>query len=191
MTSASPKPLANLRVLELARVLAGPWAGQLLADLGANVIKVEETRQRRRYARVGAAIRRGSRRRAVGRLLSCGNRGKTSIALDLESRRTQAGTRARAASRRDDRELQGRRLGKIRPRLRFPQHANPRLIYCSITGFGQTGPMLRVPATTTSSRAWAASWTSPASPTASRRKSASPSPISSPVSMRPPAFWLR
>ena len=61
-----PAPLTGLRVLDLSRVLAGPWAGQLLADLGADVVKVEQPGPRRRYALLGAALSEGRGRARHG-----------------------------------------------------------------------------------------------------------------------------
>ena len=114
-----PGPLAGLRVLELARILAGPWAGQILADLGADVIKVErkgagdDTRgwgppfvEAADGGHLGAAYFHGT------------NRGKRSIELDFESDgRPAHRAQARGALRRADRELQGRRARQVRPRL--------------------------------------------------------------------------
>ena len=132
------KPLVGLKVVELARILAGPWAGQLLADLGAEVIKVE---------RPGG----GDDTRAWGPPFAADgsaayfhgcNRGKSSVAIDLATAEGQERVRALVRRRRRaDREFQGRRPRQIRARLSPASPTlNPRLIYCSITGFGQDGP---------------------------------------------------
>ncbi|HEU0099534.1 MAG TPA: CaiB/BaiF CoA-transferase family protein [Allosphingosinicella sp.] len=131
------KPLAGLKVVELARVLAGPWAGQLLADLGAEVVKVErpgtgdDTRQwGPPFAADGASAY----------FHSC-NRGKRSLAIDLETAEGQAQVRALAAEA--DVLIENFKVGGLaRYGLDHPSLAaiNPRLVYCSITGFGQTGP---------------------------------------------------
>jgi glutaryl-CoA transferase len=137
-----PGPLTGLRVLELARILAGPWCGQTLADLGADVIKVE---------RPGA----GDDTRAWGPPFvpaeagghlggayyhSC-NRGKRSIAVDFESPDGQRVVRKLAA--RSDVLIENFKFGglaKFGLDYKSLSPLNPRLIYCSITGFGQTGP---------------------------------------------------
>jgi crotonobetainyl-CoA:carnitine CoA-transferase CaiB-like acyl-CoA transferase len=131
------KPLAGVRVLELARILAGPWAGQLLADLGASVVKVErpgagdDTRQwGPPFAGDGAAAY----------FHGC-NRGKKSIAIDLETDEGQARVRALAAEA--DVLIENFKVaGLAKYGLDYPSLAavNPRLVYCSITGFGQDGP---------------------------------------------------
>jgi crotonobetainyl-CoA:carnitine CoA-transferase CaiB-like acyl-CoA transferase len=131
------KPLAGLKVVELARILAGPWAGQLLADLGAEVVKVErpgtgdDTRQwGPPFAPDGASAY----------FHSC-NRGKQSVAIALETAEGQAQVRALAAEA--DVLIENFKVGGLaRYGLDFASLAalNPRLIYCSITGFGQTGP---------------------------------------------------
>jgi crotonobetainyl-CoA:carnitine CoA-transferase CaiB-like acyl-CoA transferase len=131
------KPLAGLKVVELARILAGPWAGQLLADLGAEVIKVE---------RPGA----GDDTRHWGPPFACDgaaayfhacNRGKKSVAIDLESADGQEQVRALAADA--DVLIENFKVGGLaRYGLDFAALSalNPGLVYCSITGFGQTGP---------------------------------------------------
>src|SRR5688572_26462159 len=137
-----PKPLAGLRVLELARILAGPWAGQLLADLGADVIKVErkgagdDTRgwgppfvPAADGGHLGAAYFHGA------------NRGKRSIELDFETKEGQRLVKKLAA--RSDVLLENFKVGGLkRFGLDYESLAKecPRLIYCSVTGFGQTGP---------------------------------------------------
>ena len=131
------KPLAGLKVLELARILAGPWAGQLLADLGAEVVKVEragagdDTRQwGPPFAEDGAAAY----------FHSC-NRGKSSIAVDFEVAEDLKRVRTLAAEA--DVIIENFKVGGLE---RFAldhasvRAANPRVIYCSITGFGQDGP---------------------------------------------------
>ena len=137
-----PGPLAGLRVLELARILAGPWAGQLLADLGADVIKVE---------REGA----GDDTRAWGppfvpaadggnlgaAYFHSANRGKRSIELDFASTKGQRIVKKLAA--RSDVLIENFKVGGLAKfGLDYNSLApdNPRLIYCSVTGFGQTGP---------------------------------------------------
>jgi crotonobetainyl-CoA:carnitine CoA-transferase CaiB-like acyl-CoA transferase len=134
------KPLAGLKVLELARILAGPWAGQLLADLGAEVVKVErpgagdDTRQwGPPFAADGASA-----------YFHACNRGKRSVAIDLASAEGQAEVRALAAEA--DILIENFKPAAL---ARYGlDHAalsalNPRLVYCSITGFGQTGPYAR------------------------------------------------
>ena len=137
-----PGPLAGLRVLELARILAGPWAGQILADLGADVIKVErkgagdDTRgwgppfvPAADGSHLGAAYFHGT------------NRGKRSIELDFESDEDRRIVRKLAA--RSDVLIENFKVGGLAKfGLDYESLApeNPRLIYCSVTGFGQTGP---------------------------------------------------
>ena len=117
------KPLAGLKVVELARILAGPWAGQLLADLGAEVIKVERPGTRRRHARAGA--RPSPPDGSAAYFHGC-NRGKT-IGRDRsrERRGAGAGARSRPRRRRPDREFQGRRPRQIRARLCQPRRDQP------------------------------------------------------------------
>jgi crotonobetainyl-CoA:carnitine CoA-transferase CaiB-like acyl-CoA transferase len=131
------KPLAGLKVLELARILAGPWAGQLLADLGAEVVKVErpgrgdDTRQwGPPFAPDGAAA-----------YFHACNRGKSSVAIALNTQDGQAQVRALAAGA--DVLIENFKVGGLaKYGLDFPALSalNPRLVYCSITGFGQDGP---------------------------------------------------
>ncbi len=133
------RPLEGLRVVELARILAGPWAGQLLSDLGADVIKVEspegdDTRQ------WGPPFLERGGERSAAYFHAC-NRGKRSIALDLrndDDLQVALGLIADADVVVENFKVGGlRRFGLDYETL----HARfPRLVYCSITGFGQTGP---------------------------------------------------
>lgn len=138
----SAKPLAGVRVLELARILAGPWSGQLLADLGAEVIKVErpvEGDDTRHWGPPFLTDRQGGSLDAA--YFHAANRGKRSIAIDLASPEGQAEVRSLAA--RSDVVIENFKLGAL---AKYGlDHAglsrvNPRIITCSITGFGQTGP---------------------------------------------------
>ena len=118
-----PGPLAGLRVLELARILAGPWAGQLLADLGADVIKVERKGagdDTRAWGPPFVPAADGGHLSAA--YFHSANRGKRSIEARLHQRRRPAHRQeARGAFRRADREFQGRRARQIRPRLQKPR----------------------------------------------------------------------
>jgi len=137
-------PLEGLRVLELARVLAGPFAGQVLADLGADVIKVESpegdgTRQWGPpwVTRVDAD---GTERREAAYYHAC-NRGKRSIVADFKSAGDLAKIKALALEA--DVVIENFKTGSLAKfGLDFEtlHPANPQLVYCSITGFGQTGP---------------------------------------------------
>ncbi len=132
-------PLAGIKVLELARVLAGPWAGQTLADLGAEVIKVEapEGDDTRKW---GPPFVDRDDDVSAGYFHSC-NRGKRSITADF---RTEAGqARVRALATEADILIENFKLGGLaKYGLDYASLSalNPGLIYCSITGFGQTGP---------------------------------------------------
>lgn len=140
----SPGPLAHLRVLDLSRILAGPFATQTLADLGAQVIKVERPGSgddTRGWGPpfVGADQANGVRGDAAYFLST--NRNKRSITCDLAHPDGQALIRRLAAI--SDVVVENYKLGTLaRYGLDYPQLAalNPRLIYCSITGFGQDGP---------------------------------------------------
>jgi crotonobetainyl-CoA:carnitine CoA-transferase CaiB-like acyl-CoA transferase len=133
-------PLAGLKVLELARVLAGPWAGQLLADLGAEVIKVESLAgdDTRRWGPPSVENPDGTRDAAY--FHAC-NRGKQSIALDFskpEGREIVARLAAQSDVLIENFKVGG--LKKYRLDHDVLKVRSPRLIYCSITGFGQDGP---------------------------------------------------
>ncbi|WP_422032358.1 CaiB/BaiF CoA transferase family protein [Roseovarius sp.] len=132
-------PLAGLKVVELARILAGPWAGQTLADLGAEVIKVESPAGDDTRAWGPPFIERGEDRTAAY-FHSC-NRGKASVAVDF---RTEAGqARVRELVAEADILIENFKVGGLaKYGLDYASlsELNPRLIYCSITGFGQDGP---------------------------------------------------
>jgi crotonobetainyl-CoA:carnitine CoA-transferase CaiB-like acyl-CoA transferase len=137
-----PGPLAGLRVLELARILAGPWAGQILADLGADVIKVERKGagdDTRGWGPPFVAAADGGHLGAA--YFHATNRGKRSIELDFESADGRRIVKKLAA--RSDVLIENFKVGSL---TKFGldyaslSKENPRLIYCSVTGFGQTGP---------------------------------------------------
>lgn len=136
-------PLSHIRVLDLSRIMAGPWASQLLADLGADVIKVERTGvgdDTRAWGPPFLKDSAGNETRESGYFLAV-NRGKRSIALDLD---TAEGQRVvKELARRSDIVLENFKVGTLK---RFGldydslKAVNPGIIYCSITGFGQSGP---------------------------------------------------
>lgn len=133
-------PLAGLRVLELARILAGPWAGQTLADLGADVVKVEapEGDDTRRWGPPFIEAADGSTSAAY--FHAC-NRGKRSVTADFRSAQGQALVRGLAAEA--DVLIENFKVGglvKYGLDWESLRQVNPRLIWCSITGFGQDGP---------------------------------------------------
>ena len=132
-------PLAGLKVLELARVLAGPWAGQILADLGADVIKVEgpEGDGTRQWG--PPWIEHDGERSAA--YYHSANRGKRSITADFGAANDLARVKTLAAGA--DVVIENFKTGALAKfGLNYAALAatNPRLVYCSITGFGQTGP---------------------------------------------------
>ena len=138
-----PGPLGHLRVLDLSRVLAGPWASQVLADLGADVVKVERPGAGDDTRGWGPPWLRDAEGRETSEssyFLSA-NRGKRSITVDLARPEGQALVRRLAV--RADVLLENYRVGGLeRYGLDYTSLAreHPGLVYCSITGFGQTGP---------------------------------------------------
>jgi crotonobetainyl-CoA:carnitine CoA-transferase CaiB-like acyl-CoA transferase len=137
-----PKPLAGLRVLELARILAGPWAGQMLADLGADVIKVERKGTGDDTRGWGPPFVEGADGKPIGSAyFHSANRGKRSIEADFEN---EEGQRiVRKLVQRSDVLIENFKVGGLAKfGLDYKSLApeNPRLIYCSVTGFGQDGP---------------------------------------------------
>ncbi|MCG6883633.1 MAG: CoA transferase [Silicimonas sp.] len=137
-------PLKGLRVLELARVLAGPWAGQTLADLGAEVVKVESPEGDDTRAWGPPFFEREGVKTAAY-YHGC-NRGKSSVVANLRDPESLA--RVRALALEADVLIENFKLGGL---ARFGldyasiSRDNPRLVYCSITGFGQTGPRASEP----------------------------------------------
>jgi crotonobetainyl-CoA:carnitine CoA-transferase CaiB-like acyl-CoA transferase len=140
--SFMPGPLAGLRVLELARILAGPWAGQILADLGADVIKVERKGagdDTRAWGPPFVPAADGGNLSAA--YFHCTNRGKRSIELDFDSAEGQRIVKKLIA--RSDVLIENFKVGGLKKfGLDYASLAPdfPRLVYCSVTGFGQTGP---------------------------------------------------
>jgi crotonobetainyl-CoA:carnitine CoA-transferase CaiB-like acyl-CoA transferase len=137
-------PLSHIKVLDLSRVLAGPWAGQLLADLGAEVIKVERPGagdDTRGWGPPFLKDKDGGDSRESGYFLAV-NRNKRSLTLSIEKPEGQEIVRKLAA--RADIVLENFKVGTLkRYNLDYEslKQINPRLIYCSITGFGQDGPI--------------------------------------------------
>ena len=136
-------PLSHVRLLDLSRIMAGPWASQVLADLGADVVKIERPEAGDDTRSWGPPFLTGSDgkpTRESGYYLSV-NRGKRSVAVDLATPEGQAVVRALAA--RCDIVLENFKAGALdRYGLAYPdlKAVKPDLIYCSITGFGQSGP---------------------------------------------------
>jgi crotonobetainyl-CoA:carnitine CoA-transferase CaiB-like acyl-CoA transferase len=136
-------PLSHVRVLDLSRIMAGPWASQVLADLGADVVKIERPEQgddTRSWGPPFLKDRDGRPTRESGYFLSV-NRGKRSVAVDLAAPEGQAVVRALVA--RSDIVLENFKVGALaRYGLGYAdlRAIKPDIIYCSITGFGQTGP---------------------------------------------------
>ena len=132
-------PLEGLKVIELARILAGPWAGQTLADLGAHVIKVEapEGDYTRQW---GPRFIEREDDKTAAYFHSC-NRGKNSVTVDFRTPEGQQKVRELVTDA--DILIENFKVGGLsKYGLDYESLAaiNPRLIYCSITGFGQTGP---------------------------------------------------
>ncbi|EAQ96524.1 CaiB/BaiF CoA transferase family protein [Congregibacter litoralis] len=160
--------LRGLRVLDLSRVLAGPWASQTLADLGANVIKIErpeggddtrgwgppwlERNERNEAGESGKGEEAGEREEGEeaepgeSAYFLCSNRGKRSIRIDIRSGDGQR--RLKEIAKSADVLIENFKVGgAARFGLDYPSlsRENPGLIYCSITGFGQTGPLAERP----------------------------------------------
>jgi formyl-CoA transferase len=138
-----PGPLTGVRVLDLSRILAGPWCTQVLADLGAEVVKVERPGAGDDTRAWGPPfLRRADGTDTTDSAYFAGtNRGKKSLTLDIASEEGQKVARALAAA--SDVLVENYKFGDM---LRYGLDyevlaaANARLVYCSITGFGQTGP---------------------------------------------------
>ncbi len=136
-------PLSHIRVLDLSRVLAGPWASQNLADLGAEVVKIERPGtgdDSRAFGPPWVRDGEGKETRDSAYFTSA-NRGKKSLTLNIAAPEGQALARELAAK--CDVLIENYKYGDLaRYRLAYDdlRAINPRLIYCSVTGFGQTGP---------------------------------------------------
>nr|WP_303827808.1 CaiB/BaiF CoA-transferase family protein [Asticcacaulis taihuensis] len=136
------KPLAGLKVLELARILAGPWCGQLLADLGAEVIKIERPEVGDDTRTWGPPFVTDTNGNAWGAAyFHATNRGKSSVAIALETPDGQAAIRQLASEA--DILIENFKVGGLKKYgldYESLKQINQRLIYASITGFGQDGP---------------------------------------------------
>lgn len=135
--------LSHIRVLDLSRVLAGPWAGQLLADLGADVIKVERPGSGDDTRAWGPPYLKDQEGKDTSEsaYYLCANRNKKSVTVDITSAEGQA--IVRDLVRHSDVVLENFKVGGLKQYgldYESLRAANPRLIYCSISGFGQTGP---------------------------------------------------
>ncbi len=147
-TPSHPRSLAGVRVLDLSRVLAGPWCTQTLADLGADVIKIERPGHGDDTRGWGPPFLRDreGRETAESSYYLCANRNKRSLAVDIASPAGQA--LIRRLARDCDVVVENFKVGDM---VRYGldaeslRTADPRLIYCSITGYGQDGPHARRP----------------------------------------------
>ncbi|MFW1745602.1 CaiB/BaiF CoA transferase family protein [Acinetobacter guillouiae] len=140
--------LQGIRVLDLSRVLAGPWCGQVLADLGAEVIKIERPKvgdDTRMWGPPWMLDQQGKATRESGYYQSA-NRNKSSVAIDMA---TQDGQRLlQHMVKTADIVIENFKAGSLKKYgldYETLKHINPKLIYCSITGFGQDGPRAEEP----------------------------------------------
>ena len=136
-------PLSHIRVLDMTRVLAGPWTGQNLADLGADVIKIERPGKgddSRAFAPPYVRDASG-KETSESAYYCCANRGKKSVTVDIS--KPEGAKIVRDLALKSDVLLENYKFGDLTRYGLGYEHLralNPRLIYCSITGFGQTGP---------------------------------------------------
>jgi formyl-CoA transferase len=143
-----PRPLSHIRVLDLTRVLAGPWASQNLADLGAEVIKIERPGSgddTRSWGPPFLKDREGKETRESAYFLSV-NRGKKSVTLDIAT--PEGGKIARDLAAKCDVLLENYKVGGLaKYGLAYDdlKKINPGIVYCSVTGFGQSGPYAQRP----------------------------------------------
>lgn len=141
------KPLEGVKVVELARVLAGPWCGQLLADLGAEVIKIERPSSGDDTRQWGPPfVYDGNGRSLDSAYFHSANRGKRSIFVDLDSKDGQEQVHELASEA--DVLIENYKVGGLTKYGLDPRSLrvlHPKLIVCSITGFGQTGPYAHRP----------------------------------------------
>ena len=139
--------LSHLKVLDLSRVLAGPWASQMLADMGAEVVKIEHPERGDDTRGWGPPYLEDAQGNALeSAYFLCANRNKQSVALDMATPQGQEQIRALALQ--SDVLIENFKVGGLaRYGLDYASLSalNPRLIYCSITGFGQTGPYAQRP----------------------------------------------
>ena len=134
------KPLDGIKVLDLSRVLAGPWCTQLLADLGAEVIKIERPGHGDDTRYWGPPWHGEGDRRVAAYFLSC-NRGKKSAAIDFS--RPEGAALVRKLASDADVVIENFKVGGLQKfglDAASLRTANPRLVYASITGFGHDGP---------------------------------------------------
>ena len=141
-------PLKGYRVLDMSRVLAGPWAGQLLADLGADVLKVERPEVGDDTRHWGPPYRKDQQGKDTkdAAYFFCANRGKKSVTVDITQ--TDGQKIIRELVLQTDVLIENYKVGGLaKYGLDFDSLAaiNPKLVYCSITGFGQTGPYANRP----------------------------------------------
>ncbi len=140
--------LSNIRVLDLSRILAGPWASQVLGDLGADVIKIEnpEGGDDTRHWGPPYMASEGGGTTEESAYFMCTNRNKRSLCVDMKTAEGQA--RLRGMAQDCDVLIENFKVGgAARYGLDYASLSalNPRLVYCSITGFGQTGPLATRP----------------------------------------------
>ncbi|HEX5392301.1 MAG TPA: CaiB/BaiF CoA-transferase family protein [Rhodocyclaceae bacterium] len=142
-SQASAGALSHIRVLDLSRILAGPWASQMLGDLGAEVIKVERPGAGDDTRSWGPPYLKddAGNDTDVAAYFLCANRNKRSVAIDIANSEGQA--LVRELAQKSDVLLENYKVGGLRKYgldYESLKAVNPQLIYCSITGFGQTGP---------------------------------------------------
>jgi len=143
-----PRPLSHIRVLDLTRVLAGPWASQNLADLGAEVIKIERPGSGDDTRSWGPPFLKDREGRETGEsayFLSV-NRGKKSVTLDIA--KPEGAEIARKLAAKSDVLIENYKVGGLAQYgLGYEdlKKINPCMVYCSVTGYGQTGPSAHLP----------------------------------------------